>query len=112
MIISIASAFLLARGGSQGPTDTAVFAQLGRYPLALATVGVLMAAFALVPGLPFVPFMVGAVGLFTAAYFGRRALEKAEEEERAAAELPEEAPPQASMGDILELDDIHPTFPK
>lgn len=110
VIISIASAFLLARGGSQGPTDTAVFAQLGRYPLALATVGLLMAAFALVPGLPFVPFMIGALGLFAAAYFGRRALEQAEEEQRAAAELPEEAPPQASMGDILELDDIHIQF--
>ena len=55
VIISIASALLLARGGATGSTDMALFSQLGRYPPALATVGVLMGLFALVPGLPFLP---------------------------------------------------------
>ena len=41
VIISIASALLLARGGTQGSTDL---------PAALATVAVLMVAFGLFPG--------------------------------------------------------------
>ena len=50
VVISIASALLLARGGTQGATDLAVFSQLGRHPAALATVAVLMVAFGLFPG--------------------------------------------------------------
>ncbi len=53
VIISIASALLLSRGGTKGSVDLELVAQLGRYPPALATVAVLMALFALVPGLPF-----------------------------------------------------------
>ncbi|MDY6861327.1 MAG: FHIPEP family type III secretion protein, partial [Pseudomonadota bacterium] len=46
VIISIASALLLARGGATGATDLALVAQLGRYPPALATVALLMGLFA------------------------------------------------------------------
>ncbi len=49
VIISIASALLLARGGTQGATDSAIFSQLGRHPAALGTVAVLVVLFALVP---------------------------------------------------------------
>jgi flagellar biosynthesis protein FlhA len=37
VIIAIASALLLARGGATGATDTALLSQLGRHPSALAT---------------------------------------------------------------------------
>ena len=40
VIISIASALLLARGGAKGATDLALVGQLGRFPSALATVAV------------------------------------------------------------------------
>ena len=50
VIISIAAALLLARGGATGSTDLALFSQLGRYPAALGTVAVLLGLFALVPG--------------------------------------------------------------
>src|SRR6056297_1605011 len=63
VIISIASALLLARGGATGATDLALGAQLGRHPAAIATVAGLMVMFALVPGLPFTPFMLGGIGL-------------------------------------------------
>ena len=72
VIISIASALLLARGGAIGATDLALFGQLGRHPAALATVAVLMLLFALVPGLPFLPFIAGAGGLGFAAWVGQR----------------------------------------
>ena len=63
VIISIAAALLLARGGATGATDSALFDQLGRYPAALVTVALLMALFALVPGMPFGPFVLGAAAL-------------------------------------------------
>ncbi len=43
VIIAIASALLLARGGTSGATDVALLTQLGRHPTALATVAALMA---------------------------------------------------------------------
>ncbi|NRP13557.1 Flagellar biosynthesis protein FlhA [Aliiroseovarius sp. xm-m-379] len=110
VIISIASALLLARGGATGSTDLALFSQLGGYPAALGTVAVLMALFALVPGLPFLPFVSGAIALGIAAWLAhRKQLEKAQkiqsEEVLEADEKKEE-----SIGDILDLDDIHVAF--
>ncbi|GFE64403.1 flagellar biosynthesis protein FlhA [Litoreibacter roseus] len=108
VIISIASALLLARGGATGTTDNALSAQLGRYPAALATVGVLMFFFALVPGLPFLPFVVGAIALLACAWHVSRKAPAEPEIEEEAEQLP--AIPQKSMGDILDLDEIHVQF--
>jgi flagellar biosynthesis protein FlhA len=111
VIISIASALLLARGGATGTTDLAVFSQLGRYPAALATVGVLMAMFALVPGLPFLPFLAGATALGTAAYYGFKRLEDEKTSDAKAITAKAEAKPRETLlGDMLDLDDIHVEF--
>ena len=59
--------------------------QLGGYPVALATVAVLMALFAFVPGLPFIPFMIGAGCLATAAWVAQGTLRKEAEAKAAAA---------------------------
>lgn len=109
VIISIATALLLARGGVKGATDLALSAQLGRYPAALATVGILMAFFALVPGLPFFPFLLGSVALLTSAWFARNALAKSATDEEPEVEVIPQAR-EKSMGDILDLDDIHVEF--
>ncbi|WP_243694395.1 flagellar biosynthesis protein FlhA [Shimia isoporae] len=109
VIISIASALLLARGGNKGSTDMALVGQLGAHPAAIATVAVLMALFALVPGLPFIPFIAGSAALGAVAYYRYQHLE----EEKDATEEEEEAPVAAkekSMGDVLDLDDIHVEF--
>ncbi|MFD1913608.1 flagellar biosynthesis protein FlhA [Halodurantibacterium flavum] len=108
VIISIAAALLLARGGVSGATDRTLFSQLGRYPQALATVAVLMALFALVPGLPFLPFVAGAGALGAAAWHVRGLAQKAEAE--AALPPAEPAPRDRSMGDLLDLEDIHVEF--
>lgn len=105
VIISIAAALLLARGGQTGAADVSFFAQLGRYPGALGTVAVLMALFALVPGMPFVPFILGAGALGAAAYAAQRRLEIPPP----AAPEPE-APRTRPMGDVLDFDDIHLEF--
>ncbi|MEX5727917.1 flagellar biosynthesis protein FlhA [Rhodovulum iodosum] len=110
VIISIASALLLARGGATGAADLALVTQLGRHPAALATVAVLMALFALVPGLPFLPFLAGALALGAAAFFTARG------RDRAARAVTEAAAPEAApagpppLGDLIDLDDIHVEF--
>ncbi len=109
VIISIASALLLARGGTQGATDNAIFSQLGRHPAALSTVAVLMVLFALVPGLPFLPFILGATILGYAAYN----VHQKQQDVDASAKLPStetEAPTSQAIGDILDLDDVHLEF--
>jgi flagellar biosynthesis protein FlhA len=108
VIIAIASALLLARGGATGATDTALLSQLGKHPSALATVAVLLALFAIVPGLPFLPFMVGALALGAAAYFRLRQKNAEAVAEDAAVETPEAAPER--VGDLLDIDDIHVEF--
>ena len=109
VIISIASALLLARGGTTGSTDVAFFKQLGRYPPALFTVALLMAVFALVPGLPFVPFLAGAIALATSAVFVVRSQKTATQSTTSPDENMEQIQ-KSSLGDILELDEIHVEF--
>ena len=109
VIISIASALLLARGGATGSTDIAIISQLGKHASALATVAVLMLLFAFVPGLPFVPFVIGALILGGCAWLSKRHADssKASRADTNPA-LPE--PKEPSMGDVLDLDDIHVQF--
>jgi flagellar biosynthesis protein FlhA len=108
VIISIASAMLLSKGGVVGSTDRALMRQLGGYPIALGTVGVLMALFAFIPGLPFTPFMLGAACLGAAGLLARRTIA-----ERALAEAPapeEAGPRRKALGDLLDVDEIHMEF--
>ncbi len=109
VIISIASALLLARGGTQGATDNAIFSQLGRHPAALGTVAILMVLFALVPGLPFLPFILGAGVLGYAAYRVYRR-QQAQAEPPASDANKDATPPPQAIGDILDLDDVHLEF--
>ncbi len=109
VIISIASALLLSKGGAVGSADTAILRQLGNYPKSLATVATLMALFALVPGLPFIPFMlgalvVGAVGFFTARKKAFAASLKSN------SEFAKAKPASSKIGDMLDLDEIHIEF--
>ena len=109
VITSVAAALLLARGGSRGATQAAIVEQLGRFPAALGTVAVLMALFAIVPGLPFLPFMGGAVILGISALAGIAARDRRASAAAASARTAP-APRDATLGDILDLDDIHVEF--
>lgn len=106
VIISIATALLLARGGTKGTADLAFFRQLGRYPGALGTVAVLMALFALVPGMPFVPFMLGAAILGGLTWLALRRDRQETEPVPALSEAPQSRP----LGDVLDFDEIHVEF--
>ena len=107
VIISIASALLLARGGAKGALDLAIFSQLGKHPTALVTVAFLMGLFALIPGLPFSPFMLGAIGLSFAAYTRKKELAK---ETLPSSPDTTYIPVEKTMGDILEVDDVQVEF--
>ena len=108
VIISIASALLLARGGATGSTDLAVFAQLSKYPAAIGTVAALLGVFALIPGLPFLPFVSGSLALGYVA-FRMRASEGSDTSDVEPDNAEETAKPP-TLGDVLDLDEIHVQF--
>jgi len=112
VITSIAAALLLSKGGVTGSTDRALLDQLGGYPGALGTVAVLMALFALFPGLPFLPFILGASVLGLAAVLSARtATERAEAAlEPAGDPGAGDIAPRGSIGDLLDVDEIHVRF--
>ena len=109
VIISIASALLLARGGAIGSTDLTLIRQLGSYPAALATVAILMILFALVPGLPFVPFIAGGATLGVAALYMHRIRETTKRKQQPGEPEPA-GPREKPIADVLDLDDIHVEF--
>jgi flagellar biosynthesis protein FlhA len=107
VIISISAALLLSKGRAEGAVDLALFSQLGSHPAALATVSGIMVVFAFFPGLPFLPFIIGAGILGSLAYvtYRKREEEKARAQIVDTAEEPAEVKP--SLGDILDIDEIH-----
>ncbi len=106
VVISVAAALLLSRGGGKGAADVSFFAQLSKYPGALGTVAFLMALLAVVPGMPFVPFSLAALVL---GYLAWRAARNDH-----LASLPEALAPSPpspkSIGDLLDFDEIHVEF--
>lgn len=106
VIISVAAALLLAKGSQKGAADVSFFAQLGQFPAALGTVAALMLMFAVVPGMPFLPFLLAAVALGAVAVWRQR-------QSAPGADLPAPAPEPLRprpMGDVLDFDDIHIEF--
>lgn len=57
LIVSLAAGLLVSRGGQVGTTEEAVIDQLSFYPRALFAASGLLFILALMPGLPFLPFL-------------------------------------------------------
>ena len=110
VIISIASAMLLSKGGVVGSTDRALLSQLGHYPVALATVALLMLVFAFIPGLPFLPFVLGAGGLAAAAWYSGSLSAQAAADAAAPPAPATTKPREKSLGDLLDVDEVHMEF--
>ncbi len=73
LIVSLAAGLLVSRGGTLGSADQAVIGQLSAYPRALFVASVLMMILALLPGLPFVPFVfLGGIMAFGSWLIPRR----------------------------------------
>lgn len=108
VIVSIASALLLAKGGNSGTADVALIRQLGNHPSALMAVSALQFSFAILPGLPFAPFALGAI------VFAGMGVHQYKKSSRLAQEpIDTDMPPEPRVkpiGDLLSLDDIHLEF--
>lgn len=105
VIVSVAAALLLSKGREEGAIDRAIGQQLAGNATALYIVAGILAVFAFLPGLPFLPFIAAAGGLAAGAYFIKKTAD-----EKAAAEKakPEEAAPKApKIGDSIYADEIH-----
>jgi flagellar biosynthesis protein FlhA len=69
LVVSLAAGLLVSRGGTSGSTDQAVINQLSGYPRALAVSAILMGILAVMPGLPFLPFVFLGGLMATGAWF-------------------------------------------
>ncbi|MGV1790518.1 flagellar biosynthesis protein FlhA [Rhizobium lusitanum] len=75
LIVSLAAGLLVSRGGTSGSTDQAVLNQLSGYPRALAVSAVLMGILAVMPGMPFLPFVFLGGLMAAGAWFIPRQIE-------------------------------------
>lgn len=105
VIVSVAAALLLSKGRDEGSIDRALGAQLAGNATPLMIVAGILGVFALLPGLPFVPFMVAAVAFGFAAYLIRQ--EEKRLKEAAPEEAADAAPKPAKIGDSIYADEIH-----
>jgi len=80
LIISLAAGLLVSKGGTRGSAEKAVLGQLGAYPRALLMASGMMAIFAVMPGLPAIPFITLSGILAFVAYTIPRAKRAAEAE--------------------------------
>ena len=107
VIISIAAGLLLSKGKGEGTFDFALGRQFMQHPSALMAVSAIMLIFAFFPGLPFFPFLVGALLLGWAAYSSFKRAAKETDEDATKTETSEETPEKPLLGDALDIDEIH-----
>ncbi len=107
LTVSTAAGLLISKSTASGSTDKALFAQLGGYPRALGLSSFLTFALALLPGLPFIPFLLLSLATGTMAWYSSRnqaaeAVSFAQEKEKAATPAKTEEP----IAKTLAIDEI------
>lgn len=107
LIVSTAAGMLVAKSGLKGSADKAIFGQLGTYPKALGMASFLMAALALLPGVPMLPFFIlaGITG-FLAFILTRKNIQKTEQLAKIEEETKEAMPTEEPISSALALDDL------
>ncbi|HOZ48093.1 MAG TPA: flagellar biosynthesis protein FlhA [Candidatus Hydrogenedentes bacterium] len=103
LILSTSAGLIVTRTATEANLGVDFVRQLTRYPRALGVAAALLALFALVPGLPALPFMTVAILLAAIAYRARHAMahEKAVEEAQRRAADEEKARPAAPTTEVL-----------
>ncbi len=81
LIVSTSAGLIVTKAGLRGATEKALFKQLGGKPKAMGVSSFLLTMLALLPGIPFVPFMTLAVIVGVTAFATNRSVEKDKEEE-------------------------------
>src|SRR6185312_11199619 len=106
LIVSTAAGMLVSKAGISGTTDKALFGQLSAHPSALGLASFLAFSLALVPGVPFLPFMTLSLlaggGAWKITEERERKKRAAEDEAKAAKETPKEE----STAAALQIDQI------
>ncbi|MGX7707021.1 flagellar biosynthesis protein FlhA [Methylobacterium sp. Gmos1] len=102
LIVSLAAGLLVSKGGTQGTAEQAVIGQLGAYPRALIVAAAMMGVFALVPGLPFLPF----IALSGLLFFVARTIPKRLQAKAAATEAKAKAEEAAKQAETKEKDSV------
>ncbi len=103
LIVSVAAALILSKGKEEGAIDKALGQQLIKNTVVLLIVSAILFVFALVPGLPFLPFMAGAIGF---GALGFRGLQRKD----VTPETPQDevaAKTRKPIGDSIQSDEIH-----
>jgi flagellar biosynthesis protein FlhA len=108
LIVSTAAGMLVSKAGISGSTDKALFGQLGAHPAALGVASFLAFTLALIPGVPFIPFMALSLLAGGAAYKVNDKKEKAKTAEAAAkqAETDKAAQKEEPITAALQIDQI------
>ena len=107
LIVSTAAGMLVSKGGISGPTERAVFGQLGNQARTTGMVTFLLVGLSAVPGIPAIPFLLLAAGSggLTYALFreGKRKRESAEAQ-REAAERAQVTVSEEPISQVLKID--------
>jgi len=108
LVVSTAAGMLVSKAGISGSTDKALFGQLGAHPAALGVASFLAFTLALIPGVPFVPFMALSLLSGGAAYKVNEKKEKAKiaEAEAKKAESEKAAQKEEPITTALQIDQI------
>ena len=101
LIVSTAAGMLVSKAGMSGTTDKALFGQFAAHPAALGVASFLGLCLALVPGVPFVPFIalsiLTGVGAWKATERKDMEAQAKEEAAKAATAAPKEEPTTAAL---------------
>lgn len=108
LIVSTSAGLLVTKSGVKGSVEKAILAQLGHYPQALGVSSGLLAFLAVMPGLPFIPFMATSVMTGIVGYFVHQ--EQKKTPAKAGEDQPKSADAQGgldqSLGEQLQIEMI------
>lgn len=109
LIVATAAGIIVTRAGAEASMGSEITVQIFRHPKAIATAAVILLCFGLVPGMPWLPFLILAGISGAMAYFllkadkARRLAEKARADRGGEVKGPEKAP-RLSPVDTLGLE--------
>ncbi|MEG3618286.1 flagellar biosynthesis protein FlhA [Magnetovibrio sp. PR-2] len=108
LVVSTAAGMMVTKAGVTGATEKALFKQVGGQPRALGVTSFLLGALALLPGIPFFPFMFLSVITGVTAFVTNRMQERVKTEEFEAAQALKveeaEAIPEEPISTALKID--------
>ncbi len=108
LIVSTAAGLMVTKAGVSGATEKALFHQLGGQPRAMGVSSFLLAALALLPGIPMMPFLTLAVLTGGTAYVtnlkAKREMAEVQQQEQAAEEEEAQSVPEEPISTALKID--------